>query len=210
MSENRESMVQNAIGFLQDPSVQASPVASRIQFLEKKGLTRREIDEALRRVGLSRTGEGEGEGLKQMQGQLVPPSIPEKGPSENLKKLATSDSFSWKRIILYATLFSGAAATFNLTSLLDWIKFIFRRANYQISALLGLRPERPESPSVSIDRIGDLRHDISELRSEVKRVDERLNRELSSIKDSVKITYEKLEDDIEGLRLELQLQKSLQ
>ncbi|KAJ4974614.1 hypothetical protein NE237_007788 [Protea cynaroides] len=46
----REEQVQNAIKFLSHPKVQGSPVIYRRSFLEKKGLTKEEIDEAFRRV----------------------------------------------------------------------------------------------------------------------------------------------------------------
>ncbi|KAK8471332.1 hypothetical protein PHAVU_003G200200 [Phaseolus vulgaris] len=46
----REDQVQNAVKFLSHPKVKGSPVLYRRSFLEKKGLTKEEIDEAFRRV----------------------------------------------------------------------------------------------------------------------------------------------------------------
>ncbi|KAI9074522.1 hypothetical protein K1719_043521 [Acacia pycnantha] len=46
----REEQVQNAMKFLSHPKVRGSPVIYRRSFLEKKGLTNEEIDEAFRRV----------------------------------------------------------------------------------------------------------------------------------------------------------------
>ncbi|GAA0161749.1 primary active transporter [Lithospermum erythrorhizon] len=46
----REDQVQNAVKFLSHPKVRGSPVLYRRSFLEKKGLTKEEIDEAFRRV----------------------------------------------------------------------------------------------------------------------------------------------------------------
>ncbi|XP_059442983.1 peroxisomal membrane protein PEX14-like isoform X1 [Corylus avellana] len=46
----REEQVQNAVKFLSHPKVRGSPVIFRRSFLEKKGLTKEEIDEAFRRV----------------------------------------------------------------------------------------------------------------------------------------------------------------
>ncbi|XP_024544987.1 peroxisomal membrane protein PEX14-like [Selaginella moellendorffii] len=46
----REDQVQNAVNFLSHPKVKNSPVVYRRSFLERKGLTREEIDEAFRRV----------------------------------------------------------------------------------------------------------------------------------------------------------------
>ncbi|KAM5572042.1 peroxisomal membrane protein PEX14 [Rosa sericea] len=46
----REDQVQNAVKFLSHPKVRGSPVIYRRSFLEKKGLTKEEIDEAFQRV----------------------------------------------------------------------------------------------------------------------------------------------------------------
>ncbi|CAN0890301.1 Peroxisomal membrane protein PEX14 [Linum grandiflorum] len=46
----REDQVENAVKFLSHPKVRDSPVIHRRNFLEKKGLTKEEIDEAFRRV----------------------------------------------------------------------------------------------------------------------------------------------------------------
>lgn len=46
----REDQVQNAVKFLSHPKVRGSPVVYRRSFLERKGLTKGEIDEAFRRV----------------------------------------------------------------------------------------------------------------------------------------------------------------
>ncbi|XP_015882589.3 peroxisomal membrane protein PEX14 isoform X1 [Ziziphus jujuba] len=46
----REEQVQNAVKFLSHPKVRGSPVIYRRSFLEKKGLTKEEIDEAFRLV----------------------------------------------------------------------------------------------------------------------------------------------------------------
>lgn len=46
----REEQVQNAVKFLSHPKVRGSPVIYRRSFLERKGLTKEEIDEAFRRV----------------------------------------------------------------------------------------------------------------------------------------------------------------
>lgn len=46
----REEQVQNAVKFLSHPKVRGSPVIYRRSFLERKGLSKEEIDEAFRRV----------------------------------------------------------------------------------------------------------------------------------------------------------------
>ncbi|KAI0348473.1 hypothetical protein BDW22DRAFT_1410606 [Trametopsis cervina] len=45
---DRQELLRNAITFLRDPKTQSSPLAQRVQFLEAKGLTGAEIEEAMR------------------------------------------------------------------------------------------------------------------------------------------------------------------
>ncbi|EJT97909.1 hypothetical protein DACRYDRAFT_102189 [Dacryopinax primogenitus] len=49
-STPRQDLVQNAVTFLLDPSVQSAPLAKRIAFLESKGLSSSEIETALHQV----------------------------------------------------------------------------------------------------------------------------------------------------------------
>lgn len=46
----REDMIQSAIRFLNDPKVQDAPLTKKISFLETKGLTNTEIQEAIIRI----------------------------------------------------------------------------------------------------------------------------------------------------------------
>ncbi|PCH33794.1 hypothetical protein WOLCODRAFT_135327 [Wolfiporia cocos MD-104 SS10] len=51
---DRQELIRNAVIFLNDPKAQASPLVQRMQFLEAKGLTSAEIDEAMRQSAMSR------------------------------------------------------------------------------------------------------------------------------------------------------------
>ncbi|KAH9937113.1 peroxisomal membrane anchor protein conserved region-domain-containing protein [Fomitopsis serialis] len=51
---DRQELVRNAVVFLADPKTQASSLAQRVQFLEAKGLTSPEIDEAMKQAALQR------------------------------------------------------------------------------------------------------------------------------------------------------------
>ncbi|KAG0005037.1 peroxisomal membrane protein pex14 [Entomortierella chlamydospora] len=50
MSGNREDILASAVKFLQDPKVQSSALGKKVSFLESKGLTSQEIEEAMRRA----------------------------------------------------------------------------------------------------------------------------------------------------------------
>jgi peroxin-14 len=47
----REDLLNSAINFLQDPKVQSATMAKKVSFLESKGMTSEEIQEAMRRAG---------------------------------------------------------------------------------------------------------------------------------------------------------------
>lgn len=53
MSEAREALVANAVEFLRHPNVVGTPLARRVAFLKRKGLTSSEIDAALRQASAS-------------------------------------------------------------------------------------------------------------------------------------------------------------
>ncbi|KAF9184394.1 peroxisomal membrane protein pex14 [Haplosporangium sp. Z 767] len=50
MSAKREDILASAVKFLQDPKVQASTLGKKVAFLESKGLTSEEIEEAMQRA----------------------------------------------------------------------------------------------------------------------------------------------------------------
>ncbi|KAH9944075.1 peroxisomal membrane anchor protein conserved region-domain-containing protein [Epithele typhae] len=52
---DRVELVRNAVAFLSDPKMQASPLAQRIQFLEAKGLNGPEIEEAMRQAAVNQS-----------------------------------------------------------------------------------------------------------------------------------------------------------
>jgi Trk-type K+ transport system membrane component len=49
--ELREDLLKSAVSFLSSPNVQSADKNKKTAFLEKKGLTQEEIDEAFKRVG---------------------------------------------------------------------------------------------------------------------------------------------------------------
>lgn len=63
----RQDLVGSAVTFLRDPSVAQSPLAKRLQFLESKGLTPAETDEALRQASSGPFGGSYGGRMEQQQ-----------------------------------------------------------------------------------------------------------------------------------------------
>lgn len=50
MAALRDDMLKSAVSFLSDPKVQSAPLAKKVAFLENKGMTSEEIEEAMARV----------------------------------------------------------------------------------------------------------------------------------------------------------------
>ncbi|KND03142.1 uncharacterized protein SPPG_02205 [Spizellomyces punctatus DAOM BR117] len=72
----REDIVQSAVRFLKDPKVQESPLAKRIAFLETKGLSADEIEEAM-----SRTSGSSSSGATSAAVANGAPPLPPSGPA---------------------------------------------------------------------------------------------------------------------------------
>ncbi|XP_065028109.1 peroxisomal membrane protein PEX14-like isoform X2 [Musa acuminata AAA Group] len=110
----REDQVQNAVKFLSHPKVRSSPVVHRRSFLEKKGLTNEEIDEAFRRVpdppSNAATGEAYTTAMQQkssttMQHQdLVQTPQPAAAPANIVSVAPTQQlpKFRWSHALLAA------------------------------------------------------------------------------------------------------------
>ncbi|KAJ1418251.1 Winged helix-like DNA-binding domain superfamily [Sesbania bispinosa] len=133
----REEQVQNAVKFLSHPKVRGSPVIYRRSFLEKKGLTKEEIDEAFRRVpdspsSVQTTGVNQDGQLKpssdiQQQGQsqaLQPVVSPSGGVTTSLGTLS-HQSFRWSHALVTVGLLvvSGAGTAMLIKkSVIPWLK----------------------------------------------------------------------------------------
>ncbi|KAI3454501.1 hypothetical protein Pfo_011164 [Paulownia fortunei] len=109
----REEQVQNAVKFLSHPKVRGSPVIYRRSFLERKGLTKEEIDEAFRRVpdptpavtttqSVVTNQDGQIQSSSNVQQQpsaqvLQPTPV---GPVSSNSKMGTLSQFHWYHAIL--------------------------------------------------------------------------------------------------------------
>lgn len=198
-----DSLLDNAVRFLKDPSVQASPLSSKITFLERKGLTREQVDEALGRVGLGRQSDG----APVAAAAAAPePALPAGGPSKALTSLVTENRLSWPRIMLYTAILSSAAAALNVGSVAAWLRSLLRRVRQQLLGLVYGEEQAAHwrSPSISLDRLSELREEISELKSSVQQLDHavktELKEEVKEVRNSMRYAYSKLEEEVDGLR----------
>lgn len=87
----REDQVQNAVKFLSHPKVRGSPVIHRRNFLERKGLTKDEIDEAFRRVPDPSPTVTSGQ-VTSTDGQVKPSAAIQQNPPQTIQPVASSSS----------------------------------------------------------------------------------------------------------------------
>ncbi|KAK7389062.1 hypothetical protein VNO78_23894 [Psophocarpus tetragonolobus] len=114
----REEQVQNAVKFLSHPKVRGSPVIYRRSFLEKKGLTKEEIDEAFQRVPDSAptvqtagvNQDGQLKSSSNIQQQTLQPALPA-STSVNTSSVSLSRSrFHWSHALVAVGLLAASGA----------------------------------------------------------------------------------------------------
>ncbi|XP_066305956.1 peroxisomal membrane protein PEX14-like isoform X2 [Miscanthus floridulus] len=123
----REDYIQNAVKFLSHPRVKGSPVFHRRSFLEKKGLTSEEIDEAFRRVPDPKTNGTDAAAASTQQANNPSQSVALQPYTEVQPQAATISAtvgpiaphtnaqFSWVNALLGAGLFLGLGASAAIT-----------------------------------------------------------------------------------------------
>ncbi|KAG0536974.1 hypothetical protein BDA96_03G107900 [Sorghum bicolor] len=123
----REDYIQNAVKFLSHPRVKGSPVFHRRSFLEKKGLTSEEIDEAFRRVPDPKTNGTDAAAASMQQANNPSQSVALQPYTEVQPQAATTTAtvgpiapntnvqFSWVNALLGAGLFLGLGASAAIT-----------------------------------------------------------------------------------------------
>lgn len=98
----REELITSAISFLSDPKVQSAPLAKKVSFLESKGMTSEEIEEAMARANGKSSGAvatvAAPSGMIAQPGmamQQVPPPLPPR------------PAYDWRDIFIAAVLAGG-------------------------------------------------------------------------------------------------------
>ncbi|KAL1293002.1 peroxisomal membrane protein PEX14 isoform X2 [Arachis ipaensis] len=137
----REEQVQNAVKFLSHPKVRGSPVIYRRNFLEKKGLTKEEIDEAFRRVPDSQPSEqtaGANQDIQRpAQSQALQPGVSGSAGVTTLSRTSSRYSFHWSHALVAVgfLVVSGAGTAILikksiLPRLKSWIRKIVLEEEY--------------------------------------------------------------------------------
>lgn len=181
----REDQIQNAVGFLNDPQVASSSMDARIKFLESKGLTGEEIQEALKRAQQSpapavSTAVGSPAPVSSVPGMkaypaqymMQPPPVPKR---------------DWKDYFVMATVSVGVAyGLFEVT----------RR--YVLPMIMPSTPSSLEADKAALelefDRVEALFEQLQKETSEVLEGEKRRQDEHGSAMESVKYAVKEFEN----------------
>ncbi|CAG8651511.1 12309_t:CDS:2 [Ambispora leptoticha] len=193
MASIREETVNSAVNFLKDPKVQKSTLQARVSFLESKGLTSEEIEEALRRA----------KGGAPSNATTVAPSQPIQGatPGQNyllpLLKTPTANELENDKQAL--------SDQFTFTSeRLDLVKTdtnIVRRSIEETS--LGVKEALESLDTVLKDlKQQEIKRDtdIKSLQEEIKTIHELIPKILEKSKDSQNQALAELQNELKSLK----------
>ncbi|GAB2269850.1 hypothetical protein Dimus_004769 [Dionaea muscipula] len=216
----REEQVQNAVKFLTHPKVRDSPVIHRRNFLERKGLTTEEIDEAFRRVpdpspvvtSVQTTGSNQG-------GQLhTSTNILQQAPLNTLQPVSTAPSgvvstmvrqFHWSHAFLaigfLAASGAGTAIIFKnaiLPRLKTWIRKVAFDQEDDLDKRIASRPSLAEEAAAAAKAAAAAAVDVAKASQEmvINRNEEKRDfKEFMNLLDAQLQEIKKMRNDIHKL-----------
>lgn len=95
----REELITSAISFLSDPKVQSAALAKKVSFLESKGMTSEEIEEAMSRVNGKPPSTAVTTTISQQPGMAVQAAV--------VPPVPMRPSYDWRDIFIAAVLAGG-------------------------------------------------------------------------------------------------------
>ncbi|KAF9966785.1 peroxisomal membrane protein pex14 [Mortierella alpina] len=110
MSGKREDILASAVKFLQDPKVQASTLGKKVAFLESKGLTSEEIEEAMQRANGTAPSAGATALVPAtvQQGNMMVPAYGQPGPGQvMMAPPPLPPKYDWKDLFIAAVVAGG-------------------------------------------------------------------------------------------------------
>ncbi|KAF9366298.1 peroxisomal membrane protein pex14 [Mortierella sp. NVP85] len=210
MSGVREDILASAVKFLQDPKVQASTLGKKVAFLESKGLTSEEIEEAMRRangtaaaapapaptamVPAGQYGQY-GPPLPQQQVMMAPPPLPPK--------------YDWKDMFIAAVVAGG-----------------FSYGLWQIAkSVVGPKLQWPSQEDLELDKkkldeqFDEIEKSLAEVKDSTTTVAKNVEDQtahvkeslesMSAVLDSMKGKDDKREQELVGLKTDIESIKTI-
>lgn len=122
----REDLIQSAVSFLTDPKVQSAALTKKVSFLESKGMTSEEIEEAMSRANgkapsaTTTTAAAAPVATQQPGGAVVPYNT---AVATQPPPVPARPSYDWRDVFIAAVLAGGATyGLWTLAKVCDYIR----------------------------------------------------------------------------------------
>lgn len=211
---DRSSMIANAVAFLRDPDLQSTPLDKRLAFLQTKGLSATEIEEALTQAGLK--------GVQMPASSIIASSIPASSsstssapnhsamvppmpPMPNLT-LQSKLGFSWRRFFVMIAVATSAALALSQSMLPGWISWLVGR----VKRHLGWNElEVSESTGWIRESFQSIKKDLKDLLQQQRDAKEEMREAKQEMRDA-KEEMRRIREDLEQGELRMEQQLNLQ
>ncbi|KAG0222553.1 peroxisomal membrane protein pex14 [Actinomortierella wolfii] len=214
MSGKREDILASAVRFLQDPKVQASPLGKKVAFLESKGLTSEEIEEAMARAnGTSTATAATAAAAPVAQQALVPAQggvmMTPHGQQVMMAPPPLPPKYDWKDMFIAAVVAGG-----------------FGYGVWQVAKkVLGPKLQWPSQEDLELDKkkldeqFDEIEKQLSEVKDSTSAVAKNVEEQTAHVKetlesmtgvlDGMKTNDDKREQELAGLKTDIENIKTL-
>lgn len=205
----REDLITSAISFLSDPKVQSAPLAKKVSFLESKGMTSEEIEEAMARANgkAASTGTVTTTTTTQPQGTAVYQGQP--GMQLQAPPVPPRPSYDWRDIFIAAVLAGGVSyGVWTLAKRLfgPWFKVPTQKELEEDKEKLDAQFQAVED---SLKEIKDQTNTaLTTVSSQTKKVDDSLS-SLETVLKELKEGDEKRDEEFKNVKSDIDALKDL-
>ncbi|KAF9538725.1 peroxisomal membrane protein pex14 [Mortierella hygrophila] len=210
MSGKREDILASAVKFLQDPNVQASSLGKKVAFLESKGLTSEEIEEAMQRANGAAPAAAAAVSQALVPGQPQQQQMmPYPGQQVMMAPPPLPPKYDWKDMFIAAVVAGG-----------------FSYGMWQVAKkVVGPKLQWPSQEDLETDKkkldeqFDEIEKSLAEVKDSTTTVAKNVEEQTANVKESLegmggvldgmKINDEKREQELSGLKTDIENIKTM-
>ncbi|KAF9154120.1 peroxisomal membrane protein pex14 [Linnemannia schmuckeri] len=210
MSGKREDILASAVKFLQDPKVQASSLGKKVAFLESKGLTSEEIEEAMQRAnGTAPAAAPSAVSTALVPGQPQQQMMPYPGQQVMMAPPPLPPKYDWKDMFIAAVVAGG-----------------FSYGMWQVAKkVVGPKLQWPSQEDLEMDKkkldeqFDEIEKSLAEVKDSTTTVAKNVEDQTAHVKESLegmtgvldgmKTNDEKREQELSGLKTDIENIKTM-
>ncbi|KAG0296350.1 peroxisomal membrane protein pex14 [Linnemannia gamsii] len=210
MSGKREDILASAVKFLQDPKVQASTLGKKVAFLESKGLTSEEIEEAMQRANGTTPAAAAGPvSTALVPGQPQQQMMPYPGQQVMMAPPPLPPKYDWKDMFIAAVVAGG-----------------FSYGMWQVAKkVVGPKLQWPSQEDLEMDKkkldeqFDEIEKSLTEVKDSTTTVAKNVEEQTAHVKESLegmtgvldgmKTNDEKREQELSGLKTDIENIKTM-